>query len=97
MKEAKKSKNIIFLKDVESNLIEEAIVILNKKVNLENLNKKSKYLNSEMVLKEAKNVINNYSKKIEINAEIEKIKIKNKRIKIVNIILIITNLIFIVI
>ena len=58
MKEAKKSKNIIFLKDVESNLIEEAIVILNKKVNLENLNKKSKYLNSEMVLKEAKNVIN---------------------------------------
>lgn len=97
MREAKKSKNIIFLKDVESNLIEEAIVILNKKVNLENLNKKSKYLNSEMVLKEAKNVINNYSKKIEINAEIEKIKIKNKRIKIVNIILIITNLIFIVI
>ena len=97
MKEAKKSKNIIFLKDVESNLIEEAIVILNKKVNLENLNKKSKYLNSEMVLKEAKNVINNYSKKIEANAEIEKIKIKNKRIKIVNIILIITNLIFIVI
>lgn len=97
MKEAKKSKNIIFLKDVESNLIEEAIVILNKKVNLENLNKKSKYLNSEMVLKEAKNVINNYSKKIEVNAEIEKIKIKNKRIKIVNIILIITNLIFIVI
>ena len=97
MREAKKSKNIIFLKDVESNLIEEAIVILNKKVNLENLNKKSKYLNSEMVLKEAKNVINNYSKKIEVNAEIEKIKIKNKRIKIVNIILIITNLIFIVI
>ena len=97
MKEAKKSKNIIFLKDVESKLIEEAIVILNKKVNLENLNKKSKYLNSEMVLKEAKNVINNYSKKIEVNAEIEKIKIKNKRIKIVNIILIITNLIFIVI
>ena len=85
------------MKDVESNLIEEAIVILNKKVNLENLNKKSKYLNSEMVLKEAKNVINNYSKKIEINAEIEKIKIKNNRIKIVNIILIITNLIFIVI
>lgn len=96
MKEAKKSKNIIFLKDIESNLIEEAIVILNKKINLDNLNKKSKYLNSEMFLKEAKNIINNYSNKLEIQSENEKILNKNKRIKIANIILIISNLIFII-
>lgn len=96
MKEAKKVKNIIFLKEVESNLIEEAIIILNQKINLDNLNKKSKFLNSEMVLKEARNIINMYSDKIEIKNENEVLMRKNKKLKIASIVLGITSIVFMI-
>ena len=98
MKE-KGMKNIVVLKDVSSNIVEEAIVILKPRVNIkamkcfegknnyENMNEE---LNKDYVLNEAQNVISNYISKIEEKRGKSYLKIekKYKKIKLLNIFLI---------
>lgn len=84
-------KNIIVLKDLPSNLIEEAFVILkpNKKVkinsNLET-GEKEKEHSEEYIIKEAEMVINSYLSNVENetkirNRAIKKMEIKYKKLK----------------
>ena len=93
-------KNIIILKDIPSNLIEEAFVILksNKKVKaLERIDSKNGNRNvmqksGEYIIKEAEMVISNYLSKIEKEKQIKsysvrQIENKYKRIKAISIIL----------
>ena len=89
-----KLNNIVFLKDLESNIIEEAFVVLKEKVKINNIkeNCKLKEKNEVNILKEAEILIN--SKLDENNIEFEKFKLKilekkYKRIKIINILLLI--------
>ncbi len=89
-----KLNNIVFLKDLESNIIEEAFVVLKEKVKINNIkeNCKLKEKNEVNILKEAEILIN--SKLDENNIEFEKFKLKTlekkyKRIKIINILLLI--------
>ncbi len=90
-----KLNNIVFLKDLESNIIEEAFVVLKEKVKINNIkeNCKLKEKNEVNILKEAEILIN--SKLDENNIEFEKFKLKTlekkyKRIKIINILLLIS-------
>ncbi len=84
-----KTNNIVFLKDIESNIIEEAIVILRKNIKLENIEKSDMNENID-ILKEAELIIN---QRISLeNYEFEKYKVnklesKFKKMKIINIIL----------
>lgn len=93
-------KNIIVLKDLPSNLIDEAFIILkdNKKVKMlekiekKNNNKIEQEKSSEYIIKEAEMVINNYLSKIENEKtvkthSIKKIENKYNRLKIISIIL----------
>ena len=89
-----KLNNIVFLKDLESNIIEEAFVVLKEKVKINNIkeNCKLKEKNEVNILKEAEILIN--SKLDENNIEFEKFKLKTlekkyKRIKIINILFLI--------
>lgn len=89
-----KLNNIVFLKDLESNIIEEAFVVLKEKVKINDIkeNCKLKEKNEVNILKEAEILIN--SKLDENNIEFEKFKLKTlekkyKRIKIINILLLI--------
>ena len=82
-----KMKNIVVLKNLPSNLIDEAIIILRANKNakrlqyIENIDKKSKSefesnnKTNDYVIKEAELVISNYISKIENN---KRIKIKNR-------------------
>lgn len=90
-----KLNNIVFLKDLESNIIEEAFVVLKEKVKINDIkeNCKLKEKNEVNILKEAEILIN--SKLDENNIEFEKFKLKTlekkyKRIKIINILLLIS-------
>ena len=91
-----KTNNIIFLKNVESNIIEEAIVILRKNIKLENFENTEDNKNIK-ILKEAESIIN---QRIDTNQmkfdkyRINKLEIKIKRLKIINIVLIISLLLF---
>lgn len=80
-------KNIIVLKDLPSNLVEEAIVILKKKVKIENIDRKKENVkvakvgknnSKDYIIKEAEMVVTNYIAKIEKPKELEKL---NKNIK----------------
>ena len=89
-----KLNNIVFLKDLESNIIEEAFVVLKEKVKINNIkeNCKLKEKNEVNILKEAEILIN--SKLDENNIEFEKFKLKTlekkyKKIKNINILLLI--------
>ena len=90
-----KLNNIVFLKDLESNIIEEAFVKKKEKVKINDIkeNCKLKEKNEVNILKEAEILIN--SKLDENNIEFEKFKLKTlekkyKRIKIINILLLIS-------
>ena len=80
-----KTNNIVFLKNVESNLIEEAVVILKNGVTLNNnlkekINKKEeKNIN---ILKEAELIVNQKIKENDIKFKKYKIKKLKKKIKI---------------
>ncbi len=91
-------KNIVMLKDLPSNLVEEAIVVLkqNQKIKkpeyVENKGKpeqkNEKYKFNDYVTKEAEMLITEYISRIEKGnrkEEIEKVKSKNKTLKKVNI------------
>ncbi len=89
-----KTNNVIFLKNAESNIIDEAIVVLKENVKINNLRfgeekNENKKIN---ILREAEVIVNN--KLTEQNVEFEKYKIeklqkKNRNLKIANILLII--------
>lgn len=96
-----KLNNIIFLKNPESNLIDEAFIILkeNVKINEFSSNNINTFkLDQVDIQKEAENIINSQIQ--EKNIEYEKFKLKklekkNKRLKLVNLLLIIIATIFI--
>lgn len=87
-------KNIIVLKDLPSNLIEEAIVILKENVNIKNINKKKENIkvtargkvnSKEYIIKEAESVVASYIANLEKPKQMEltnnKIKKKYKNLK----------------
>ncbi len=80
-------KNIIVLKDLPSNLIEEAIVILKQNVSIKNVNKKKENVKvttrgkvnpKQYIIKEAESVIANYIATLEKPKQLE---VSNNKIK----------------
>ena len=82
-------KNIIVLKNLPSNMVEEAIVILKANVRAKNINKKKenvkvvtkgKINSKDYIIKEAESVVANYIKSLEKpkQLEISNIKLKKK-------------------
>lgn len=95
-----KLNNIIFLKNTESNIIEEAFVVLKENIKLNEYIHNEEYKNEKNnnidILKEAEILVN--SKIDESNIKYEKFRLKKiekkyKRLKILNLILIISVLI----
>lgn len=91
-----KMKNMVVLKNLPSNIVEEAYVILkpnkNFKISVQKQEGSEERLASDYVVKEAEMVISNYLSKIEEkkiikNLEVEKIKKKYKNLKNTSIIL----------
>lgn len=91
-----KMKNMIVLKNLPSNIVEEAYVVLkpNKNINqkLQKQENVDERLSADYVVKEAEMVISNYLSKIEEkkiirNLEVEKITKKYKKLKNASIIL----------
>lgn len=94
-------KNIIVLKDLPSNIVDEAFVILksNKKIkSLEHINqgkeevKCSGVKNEDYIIKEAEMVVNNFLSKVEKEKEhksysIKQIELKYKKLKMITAIL----------
>lgn len=85
-----KMKNMIVLKNLPSNIVEEAYVVLkpnkNFKISMQKQENTEARLTSEFVVKEAEMVISNYLSKIEDkkvirNKEVEKIQKKCKNLK----------------
>lgn len=86
-------KNMIVLKNLPSNIVDEAIIILkdNKKIKtLERIEKQekteaSKQINGDYIVKEAEMVVNNFITKIERQKShfAKQVELKNKRLKIV--------------
>lgn len=85
-----KMKNMVVLKNLPSNIVEEAYVVLkpnkNLKFNLQKQENVAERIPSDYVVKEAEMVISNYLSKIEEkkvirNLEVEKIKKKYKKLK----------------
>lgn len=85
-----KMKNMVVLKNLPSNIVEEAYVILksnkNFKQNIEKQESQNTRISSDYVVKEAEMVVSNYLSKIEEkktfrNLEVEKIKRKYKKLK----------------
>ncbi len=88
-------KNIVVLKNIPSNLIDEAIIILKskktaKKLELIEKNSSIGYIkksnnNNDYIIKEAENIVSNYISKIEKNKNIKKsdtnIEVKYRKIK----------------
>lgn len=80
-------KNIVVLKDLPSNLIEEAIVILKENVSMKNINKKKenvkvtirrKLSSKEYIIKEAESVVASYIANLEKPKQLE---VTNNKIK----------------
>lgn len=92
-----KMKNMVVLKNLPSNIVEEAYVILkpnkNFKQNIEKQESQNTRISSDYVVKEAEMVVSNYLSKIEEkktfrNLEVEKIKRKYKKLKNISMILV---------
>ncbi len=83
-----KLNNIIFLKDAQSNIIEEAFIVLKEGVKIHQIkNEKEKSKDGNMnILKEAELIVNEKIDKSNIDYEKFKIKELEKRIKISKII-----------
>lgn len=91
-----KLNNIVFLKDIESNLIEEAFVVLKDNVNLTKLEEKiNKAEAKKSVLNEVEVLINTELKVNELKFEEYKFKKLSKKynfLKIINIILVVVSI-----
>ena len=95
-----KMKNIIVLKGMSSNVVDEAIVVLKPNINIKQneYNKKTKFSLDEknkkmIVVKEAEQTINSYVKKLQKDSkkiEEDKLKMKYKFLQICNVCLILT-------
>lgn len=100
--EASKMKNIVVLKNLPSNLVDEAFVVLkpNKKIKLEDYAERvgkekeviTKYGSKEYMVKEAEMVISNYLSNIENEKEMKSLNLKQveakyKRLKAITYIL----------
>jgi len=88
-----KVNNIIFIKDLESNIIEQAIIVLKENVKLVQYEKnaKSPINGKKAILNEAENLINNELKINDLKFQEFKFKKLNKKykfLKIINMILI---------
>lgn len=100
-----KTNNVIFLKDLESNIIQEAFVILKDNIKFENYkNKNEMPLKKENIqlniLKEAENLINQEINNSNLKYEkyrISKLERKIKILKILNIICVIAFISYIII
>jgi hypothetical protein len=100
-----KMKNMIILKDVQSNLIEEAIVVFkeNVKVQEKNLIKNNYSISKEEVfadglcVKEAENIISDYISRVEKRDCEYKLNKKCRYLKIMNIALVIIAIILAII
>lgn len=84
--------NIVFLKDLESNIIEEAFIVLKDNVNFRKM-EKEKYKKNEktMILYETESLINNEFKINDLKFseyKLKKLSKKYKILKIINVILI---------
>ena len=91
-----KMKNMIVLKGIKSNLIEEAIVVFkeNVKIPQENYIKNSgrnvnEKMSSDLCIKEAEMIIKDYILRVENRSFIDELNRKCKYLKIMNIILVI--------
>lgn len=97
-----KMKNMLVVKNFNSNLVEEAIVVFkeNVKIKEENFIKYNKSVNDGKVLKndlcvkEAEVIINDYISKVENKTKEESLKKKCKYLKIINIALVIVAIFF---
>lgn len=87
---ASKIKDMILIKDLPSNIVKEAYIVLKPNIKLkskiETLNKEEKEIYPVYIVKEAENVISNYLSKLEEskklrNLEVEKIKRKYNKLK----------------
>lgn len=81
--DASKTKNMVILKDLPSNIVQEAYIVVkpNIKQKIEGLSNNTKEKWPEYIVQEAENVISNYVSEIEKtkkirNVEVEKIKRK---------------------
>ncbi len=81
-------KNIVILKDLPSNIVQEAIVILKKNIKAKDIEKKKenvkvtiggKTCEKDYIVKEAQSVVANYISKLEKPKQIEVQKSKIKR------------------
>ena len=101
-------KNMLILKDLPSNLIEEAYIVLNPNLKLQNNaikenneNKKdNKILSKDYILEEAKYVLLNYISKIETKKEKVNVKLlekKYRKLKKITIATLISFLIYVII
>lgn len=99
-----KTDNVIFLKDVESNLIQEAFVILKDNIRIEKNNRNEKSLKKEIkqinILKEAEALINQEIDKNNLSFEkykILKLQRKLRILKMFNILCVIAFISYIII
>lgn len=93
-----KTNNVIFMKDVESNMIDQAFIILkdNVKIEFRDNNEKIKAVNEINIIKDAENLINNEINKKNIEFEKFKCEKLNRKIKILKVINIITVIMFVI-
>lgn len=92
-----KMKNMIVIRNIKSNLVEEAIVVFkeNAKIKQKQVLNNSKEINQkefnpEYCIKEAEEIISDYIKELENNKKTDLLKIKLKALKILNIFLVVT-------
>lgn len=93
-----KMKNMIVIKDIKSNFVEEAIIVFKENVKVKEkqslgqdcTNDKTESFDRECCLKEAENIILDYVKKIEENRNENRLKIQMNALKMLNIFLVLT-------
>ncbi|HHW48204.1 MAG TPA: hypothetical protein GXX14_06260 [Clostridiaceae bacterium] len=72
-----RTKRVVVIKDIQSNIIEEAILILKNDIDIEKIEKQAKHkevpsnakMGNDYLLNEARLIINNYIKECKIQAE----------------------------
>lgn len=93
-----KMKNMIVIKNVKSNLVEEAIIVFKENAMIKQKqtlikkfnNEHEKNLNNDLCIKEAEEVVSEYIREIEKNRKENILKIKLRALKILNIALVIS-------
>ena len=93
-----KMKNMIIIKNVKSNLVEEAIIVFKENATIKQKQsliksfntEDEKNLNNDLCIKEAEEVVSEYIREIEKNRKDNILKIKLIALKILNIALVIS-------